>query len=108
MRLLHHSRSTWMTLMLPVHPWSALGSNPDSNGATCAPDRRYAFAVEIRGVWRVWVSDTAKANRPKSTRLIYALQHRIKQGAGAFNFYVHSRRDKKEGLKPQVGFQGNY
>jgi hypothetical protein len=49
MRLMHYSRSNWTTLMLPVHPWSALGSNPDSNGATCAPDRRYAFAVEIRG-----------------------------------------------------------
>jgi hypothetical protein len=49
MRLLHYSRSNWMTLMLPVHPWSALGSNPDSNGAPCAPDRRFAFAVEIRG-----------------------------------------------------------
>jgi hypothetical protein len=53
MRLLHYFHSNWMTLMLPVHPWSALRSNPDSNGATCAPDRRYAFAVEIRGVWRV-------------------------------------------------------
>jgi hypothetical protein len=49
MRLLHYFHSNWMTLMLPVHPWSALRSNPDSNGATCAPDRRYAFAVEIPG-----------------------------------------------------------
>jgi hypothetical protein len=72
MRLLHYFHSNWMTLMLPVHPWSALRSNPDSNGATCAPDRRYAFAVEIPGYGGSEVSDTAKANRPKSTRLTYA------------------------------------
>lgn len=72
MRLLHHSCSNWMTLMLPVHPWSALGSNPDSNGAARAPDRHDAFAVEIRGYGGSEVSDTAKANRPKSTSFIYA------------------------------------
>jgi hypothetical protein len=72
MRLLHYSRSTWTTPMLPVHPWSALGPIQIRTERNARRIGAMHSLSRFGGVWRVWVSDTAKANRPKSTSYIYA------------------------------------
>jgi hypothetical protein len=72
MRLLHYFRSNWMTPMLPVHPWSALGSNPDRTERNARRIGAMHSLSRFGGYGGSEVSDTAKANRPKSTSFIYA------------------------------------